>query len=248
MVYHVRLEMFEGPFELLFHLIEKNEIDIYDIPIAKITKEYLEYIRNWQSFDLEIASEFLLMAATLIALKARSLLPKPESEESEEEEVMFAGNEEELRRRLLEYKKFKELSEVLREKELMQGKIYTRNAQEIWEFIANTEPVLEGIELQDLVQAFYRVWENALKENLKEISYSYKTVREKIKEIWEKLRIADAKGVEFHKLFSPPITRGEVIVSFLSVLELIRLKKIKVKQENNFGQIFVFVYDGVSEL
>lgn len=237
MAYEVKLEVFEGPFDLLFHLIEKNEVDIYQIPIAKIANEYLAYIKRWQSFDLEVASEFLVMAASLLAMKANLLLPQPT--EDDEEAIHFIETEEELSARLMEYRKFKLIAEVFRQKELSRGRIYTREAVEVWESTSARQVCLEGLSLQELLKAFQRVFDRAAAREMQLNLKDTKSVREKLEEICEKLSTMEG-NIPFEALFSEPITKTEVIVTFLALLELIRLRRIVIFQERTFGKITVF--------
>lgn len=143
MAYQIKLEVFEGPFDLLFHLLEKNEVDIYDIPIAKITEQYLGYITAIQILDLEVASEFLVMAANLLAIKARMLLPKPPVED--EEALEEYDPRDELVEKLLEYKKFKVMADFFQEKETLMNRVYTRqNEEEMFYHLFREENPLRG--------------------------------------------------------------------------------------------------------
>ncbi|HEX3030807.1 MAG TPA: segregation/condensation protein A [Bacillota bacterium] len=240
MAYQIRLEAFEGPFDLLFHLIEKNEIDIYDIPIAEVTEQYLEYLDQMQKLDLDIASEFLVMAATLLSIKARMLLPKPPREEPEGEEGVDPRDE--LVERLLEYKKFKEVAEFLKEKETFQGKVYTRsNDEEMYASLFSPDNPLEGIDLKDLLGALQEVL-NRVEEDLTpaEIPREEFSIRDKMREIARRL-VFNPNGIPFSQLFARKhITRVEVVVTFLALLELIKLKKVAIHQSRVFGDITVY--------
>ncbi|HEX3033288.1 MAG TPA: segregation/condensation protein A, partial [Bacillota bacterium] len=183
MAYQIRLEAFEGPFDLLFHLIEKNEVDIYNIPIADITEQYLDYIAQMQKLDIDIASEFLVMAATLLSIKSRMLLPKPPKETDEGEGGVDPRDE--LVERLLEYRKFKEVAEFLKEREAVQGKVFTRNnEEEMFSSLFGEVDPLDGVKLDDLIKALQqvlnRVDEDILPAELPREEFS---IRDKMREI-----------------------------------------------------------------
>jgi len=241
LVYQIKLAVFEGPFDLLFHLIEKNEVDIYDIPIAGITEQYLEYLATMQMLDLELASEFLVMAATLLSIKARMLLPKPPVEADEEGEEFTRDPRDELVERLLEYKKFKQLAEFLKERETCQEKVYTRpNEEEMFVHLFSEENPLEGISLDNLMEALKEVLERAAEEELAgEITRDEVTIRDKMKEIMHRL-FFQPKGIAFRDMFRQRATRVEVVVTFLALLELIKLGKARVHQSKSFGEIMIY--------
>ena len=164
MAYQIRLEGFEGPFDLLFHLIEKNEVDIYDIPIAKITEQYIEYIEAMQMFDLDVASEFLVMAANLLSIKARMLLPKPPPEEQDPDtDAEDYDPRDELVEKLLEYKKYKLAAGYLQEKETYMGKVYTRpNEPEMFAHLFREENPLQGVSMDSIMEALQEVLRRAV--------------------------------------------------------------------------------------
>lgn len=246
MKYQVKLEVFEGPFDLLFHLIEKNEVDIYDIPIAEITGQYLAYIRAIKRLDLELASEFLVMAATLLSIKAKMLLPKPlpdlEVEPKQEEDPR-----QELVERLLEYKKYKQAAGFLELLEKKQEKIFFRS-NELEAFIGLFSDInpLEGFTTSDLVQAFQGLLEQLeKKEVVEEISREEVTVKEKMTEILQVVKCSPG-GISFQTLFSRSTGRVEVVVQFLALLELVRLQVVSVWQSVVCGDIIVFARTGGS--
>lgn len=241
MSYQIKLPVFEGPFDLLFHLIEKNEVDIYDIPIARITEQYLEFLATMQMLDLEVASEFLVMAATLLSIKARMLLPKPPVETVEEDDEFGADPRDELVERLLEYKKFKQLADFLKEREISQEKVYTRpNEEEMFVHLFSEENPLEGISMDNLLGALQEVLERAAEEELSgEIVRDEVSMRDKMKEIMHRL-ILKPKGIVFRDLFRLKSTRVEVVMTFLALLELIKLGKIRVHQSKSFGEIMIY--------
>jgi segregation and condensation protein A len=242
MAYKVRLEVFEGPLDLLLHLIEKAQMDIYDIPIAMITEQYLEYIRDMQQFDMEIASEFLVMAATLLQIKSRMLLPKPPKiSEVEEETDLALDPRQELVQRLIEYKQFKHAAEILASQQQRQLKIYSKPPLKgPW----NDQPFpLEGLSIDDLISAF-AVMLQGQEELPALIEREEYTVQDKMQEILRRINRL-AEGLPFSKLFYSNATRSERIVYFLALLELMRLRMIKVRQLNPFGEIILLKYEPV---
>ncbi|MEL7565111.1 MAG: segregation/condensation protein A [Dehalobacterium sp.] len=239
MKYQIKLEIFEGPFDLLFHLIEKNEVDIYNIPIAKITRQYLDYLEEMQSLDLEIASEFLVMAATLLSIKAKMLLPKPPKVPEEEE--LEEDPRDELVERLLEYKKYKLVAEFLHQQEEFQGKVFFRpNEEEFFLSMFADKNPLEGVKLDDLKTAFIKI----LARNIDlvpmiEIPRDEITIKKKMEEI-KKILASSSSGISFFDLFLSPVNRIEVVVQFLALLELMRMQKVTVSQPFLNGDIMIF--------
>jgi len=236
---NVKLEVFEGPLDLLLHLIKKNEIDIYDIPIAVITQQYLEYLEMMKSLNLDIAGEFLLMAATLLHIKSKMLLPPSEEEQTEEgEEALEEDPRAELVRKLLEYQRFKEAAQELSRGSLLDRDVFVRRFFE--------EKLLEGAEealvgeatLFDLLEAIQKVLRGIPPEEFQEISLEQLSVKEKILQIMD--RIWEAGSVTFNELFTTVTPRREIIVTFLALLELLRLRMIKVYQSESFGMIRIF--------
>ncbi|MDK2822564.1 MAG: segregation and condensation protein [Clostridia bacterium] len=239
--YRVRLENFEGPLDLLLHLIEKNEIDIYDIPIAKITDQYLTYINEAKFLDLDFASEFLVMAATLLAIKAKMLLPKPVKVIDEDE---GEDPREELVIRLIEYKQYKEAASILRTREKEMTKVFTRNFDEaqIIKKFGPGNPV-ENLTVHDLFQTFKVILEKASEpEPIYEISREKISIRECMVNIMEALSVSK-KGLVFTDLFPLGTSRLRIIVTFLALLELIKLNRIRFMQSGSFGRIVIFIRD-----
>lgn len=232
MTYKVQLPVFEGPLDLLLYLIKKEEINIYDIPISKITEQYLEYIEVMKLLDLEIAGEFILMAATLMHIKSKMLLPA----EEKENEVLEAEADprEELVRKLLEYKKFKEAASDLNELRLKQRDSFTR--------VASTQaPPKEGegsyfeASLFDLITAFSKVLKEVPKGAFHQVIRDEFTVSDKIHEILHML--VNKSTVYFTELFKNVNNRDEVVAIFLALLELVKVKEVIVEQEVTFGAI-----------
>ncbi|MBN1823667.1 MAG: segregation/condensation protein A [Endomicrobiales bacterium] len=226
MTYDVHLEIFEGPLDLLLHLIKKNDLEVAEIPIAQITSEYLSYLEIMKELNLEIAGEFLVMAATLMQIKARSMLPKEEGIEEEDEELR------DLRDKLLEYQKYKEVGRFLSFKENEFTGIYYRHPP----VFDKDEYTLE-VSLFDLINGFREVLKELPKE-LKEIVYKEIPIEQKIREILDMLE--GKEHVTLMDIFRKETTRQHLIVSFLAILELIRLKQIIARQSELFEEIRVY--------
>jgi segregation and condensation protein A len=228
-IYSIKIPVFEGPLDLLLHLIRENKIDIYDIPIAIITRQYLEYIQMMKELNLDIAGDFLVMAATLIHIKSRMLLPPDEEVPSEELE----DPRHELVQRLLEYQAFKEAALSLREKENEWMKIFQRepSSDEDKENI-----YLSDVNLFDLLDAFKKILETAPPE-IGTITKETLTVKDKMHLIMDTLEGQEA--VRFEDLFKGCKTKSLVIVTFIALLELIRLGLMRAYQEKEFGNIWV---------
>ncbi|HMK44231.1 MAG TPA: segregation/condensation protein A [Dissulfurispiraceae bacterium] len=231
--YNIKLAAFEGPLDLLLHLLKQNKIDIYDIPIAEITKQYLEFLEIMKELNLEIASEFLVMAATLIYIKSRMLLPTPE-------DLAGEGGEEDPRaglvQRLLEYQAFKETSSQFREREELWSNAFAKAPVPDEEVKGEPEPYLFDVNLFDLMGALRSVLSRVPPETMK-ISRETLTVQDKIALLLEKLEAEET--IRFSDLFVSDRTRLHVIVTFIALLEVLRLGLARVYQEKDFGSIFV---------
>ena len=234
--YKVKLEVFEGPLDLLLYLIKKEEVDIYDIPIERITNQYMEYLTIMQMLNLEVAGEFLVMAATLMYIKSRMLLPADQQVTDAEEE----GGEDprwELIRQLVEYKKFKDASAQLAKREEEQANVFPPKALDAGVEADKNVPLAE-VSIFDLINAFNVVLKKAsARSDFHEILEEKFTVSDKIEEILYTLR--DRTHMLFSELFATASSRVEIVVTFLALLELIRLKRLKVRQEESFGEIHV---------
>jgi segregation and condensation protein A len=231
MTYKVKLELFEGPLDLLLYLIKKNELDIHNIPISQISQQYLEYIELMRYLDLNIAGEYLVMAATLMHIKSKMLLPPEEVEEEEEEE----DPREDLVRRLLEYQKFKDIASYLEEKELRQKDQFSRSVQKIKRYQDKKGQVYFEASVFDLITAFSNVLEKVPKEKFQEVIKDEFTVSDKIHDLLHMLM--EKEIVYVNKLFERCKNKLEIIAYFLAILELIRLKEIVVVQKKPFGKI-----------
>ena len=232
MTYKVKLDTFEGPLDLLLYLIQKEEVDIYDIPIAKITDQYLEYLELLKLLDLSIAGEFLVMAATLMHIKSKMLLP-PEPVEGAElpEEDPRA----ELVRRLLEYKKFKEAASELSQMESHHKHFFARVGSGIdVEDLPQEETFFEA-SLFDLITAFTKVLKDIPRDIFYKVVKDEFTVSEKIHDILH--MVVDKKKMLFTDLFSAAKTKFEIITIFLAILELIKIREIIIVQAEPFGEI-----------
>ena len=231
--YQVRIENFEGPLDLLLHLIKKNEINIYDIPIAMIAQQYLEYLEAMEELNLNVAGDFLVMAATLLQIKSKMLLPVDETADDDED---GPDPREELVRRLLEYKAFKEAARQLDDQEKIWREIFRREQAPLVEEVEEELP-LENVSLFDLVDALKEVLERNPSSRLIEIVPDNLTVRERMNLILETLEGKDS--VSFAALFEGSGHRMVVVVTFLALLELMRLRIARVFQAETFGPILV---------
>jgi segregation and condensation protein A len=232
--YNVKLETYEGPFDLLLAMIDKKELDINTVSMASITQGFLDYIHSMGKYNMLLAGEFLLMAAYLLEMKSRMLLPQPPSI-VEEENLMEV--EQELLERLAEYKIYKGLAQSLKERKDVFQRVYTRYAPE--DAVADQEIFLVDVTLKDLVMAFKRVWDMAeSQEPTKEIVSESFSVKDKISDITDKIRNSP-DGISFSSLFSRYI-KVEIIVTFLAILELMKMKLIKIMQSGSFSEIQIY--------
>jgi len=230
--YKVRLEIFEGPLDLLLYLIKRDELDIYDISLERITQQYLEYLQAFKELNIDVAGEFVVMAANLIYLKSRSLLPadqQPPEEDVDEDDPRW-----DLIRQLIEYKKFKEAASHLQARELEQERIFARIGDGI---VPEMMPLHLGeVGIFQLINAFQNVIKRLeAKDDLREIFGENFTVSDKIERILQML--ARDTSVRFSELFVRMASRVEIVVTFLALLELIRLKQVRAIQPDEFEEI-----------
>lgn len=244
--YSVHLPAFEGPLDLLLHLIRQNEIDIYDIPIAKITDQYIEYMALMDALDLDLAGEFIVMAATLLEIKSKLLLPLDPKDESGDEPVDPRA---ELVERLIEYARFKEAADIFREHEDARKQVFVRGATELDYTDAAPPVVLKDITATDLLASLLKLLADvgAGEEDVTSIARRKITVRMKMSEIWRRVANRD-QGVFFEELFEDENTRYAVVTTFLALLELLRLQKVGVRQSKAFDRIEIFRYNQPREL
>lgn len=236
MAISVKLQAFEGPLDLLLHLIEKAEVDIYDIPIAEITDQYLQYISMMELHDLEISSEFIVMAATLLEIKSKMLLPKPKKEEAGDAAV---DPREELIQKLIEYKKYKEASLELKDKLGIYEKVFYKAPEPIEDYISDVSDIT-NISLDMLYISFRNILlknESKKRNNFKEIYREVVTVDDKIRLI-NKL-LASKPSFYFDDLFINYCNKYEIIVTFLAILELLKRRSLHIEQERNFDKILI---------
>ncbi|MSU34451.1 MAG: segregation/condensation protein A [Pedosphaera sp.] len=234
--YRVQFEVFEGPLDLLLHLVKKEEVDIYEVNLTRIANEFIAYLNQMQELDLEVAGEFVVMAATLIFIKSRELLPRDQQsigqgpEEEEGDDPRF-----ELIRRLVEYKKFKDAAAQLQSREAEMGCIYEHRLSRL-EFPAETNPRRSEISLFDLIGAVSSILKRYnTRDDIDEISADPYTVSEKMEEL--RILITTRSSFRFSDLFLAARSRTEVVVIFLAMLELIRLKQFVCFQSADFGEI-----------
>jgi len=234
--YPIKLSNFEGPLDLLIHLIRKNQLNVYDIPVALITEQYLAYIELMQEMNLDIASEFLVMAATLIHIKSRLLLPRPPAEDTGEGEG--EDPREALVRRLLEHERFKAAAELLHERETVRSAQWPRSDAAVAEIAGEDgEPELE-VDLFSLIAAFRGVLERARHRPSVYLPPEQVSIESRIEILLTRLSETEACG--FEDLFGDVSGRADMIVTFLALLEMIRLKMVRIFQSGPFGAIRVY--------
>ena len=240
--YKVKLEVFEGPLDLLLYLIKKDELEIHDIPIEKITAQYVQYLELMQMLDLNLAGEFLVMAATLMMIKSRMLLPAEERPELEAEEEDPRWD---LVRQLVEYKKFKDAALHLEALELRREDIFGRDGADA---VLGKEPdvALHDVGLFDLISAFSEALKKVKSEELREIFAERFTVADKIELLGDRLR--REKRFSVSRMFEGMRSRHEIACTFLALLELIRLNQARAVQAETYGEIMIEAAEGVVEL
>lgn len=234
--YPVRLQHFEGPLDLLIHLIKRNEVNIYDIPIALITDQYLAYLTLMQELNLDLAGEFLVMAATLIHIKSRLLIPRPTPDvegDADDEDPRQA-----LVRRLIEHQRFKAAAELLHERETLRSAQFPRPDASVADVVGEPqEPELE-VDLFSLLAAFRAVLYRARSRPKMVLPPEQLSIEARIEQLLE--RLSETEAVGFEELFADANSRQDLIVTFLAMLEMIRLKLIRVFQSGSFGPIRVY--------
>lgn len=239
---NIKIENFEGPFDLLLHLIKKNQMDIYNIKIHEITTQYIEYLNQMRVMDLEVTSEFIVLAATLLEIKSRLLLPKPKQEEVNADSEV--DPQKELINKLIEYKRFKALALYLKEKEGQAGTYFTKKPEIIEDKRSNNiQELFNSITILDLFNIYSKLLdmynsklntENVIQKKIPIDEYK---IEDKMYYISEKLK--STKRIYFSEIIMGKRAKLEVIVTFLALLELIKDKEVKVLQENNFRDIII---------
>ncbi len=244
MEYKVILESFEGPLDLLLYLVDKAQIDIYEIPINEITDQYMDYLKKMGELDLEITGEFLVMAATLLEIKSKMLLPNRDTESDIQQlEIEEADPRKELVKKLIEYKKYKIAAEKLGNLERIQSKVFCK-PKEDFNLYSQKCDKLEEMNIEQLIKAYRKLAKKVIKKsyiNIGQIQneeYSLKKCIMKIKSI-----LQFKKRINFNQLFNGKPSRKEIVSTFLSLLELIKNKYVKVYQKNNFEDILISKLD-----
>ncbi|MDD3249550.1 MAG: segregation/condensation protein A [Smithellaceae bacterium] len=235
--YAIKLDIFEGPLDLLLYLIKKNQIDIYNIPIALITRQYLDYLNLIKSLNLDLAGEYLVMASTLIHIKSRLLLPVPEEPSPEELED---DPRSELVRQLLEHQAFKEAADLLHRRPLLERDVFKRSAalpEEKTPSGAGEEELVEA-SIFELIEAFHQIVSRLDQQELLEIDLEKLSLSDIINDVME--RLTREKNLTFDELLGEKRERRRIVYTFLALLELVRLKMIKAYQTATFGVIRIF--------
>lgn len=236
---NIKVDAFEGPLDLLLQLIKASEIDIYNIPIAEITEQYIFYLRSMEELDLEITSEFLVMAATLLEIKSKMLLPKKQALVGDD--IVEIDPRQELIERLIEYKKYKEFADRL--KGIEDTNVVFFKNPEVIDDIEDSEYFFNNISIENLMVAFKKVVDihdrkrNTRGEIPKDINYDEYKIEDKMDEIM--LQLDNDSNIRFESFFESSRDVMEIIVIFLAMLELIKIRKIYVRQFNNFGEIII---------
>ncbi|KKC46219.1 segregation and condensation protein A [Paenibacillus sp. D9] len=239
---HYKLESFEGPLDLLLHLLDKEEIEIYDIPVSRITDQYMDYLHAMQEMELDVTSEFLVMAATLLAMKSGQLLPRPPVMEEYEEhwdEDEGLDPRDELVLKLVEYRRFKQLAEQLRDREMARSLVYSKEPEDLTPYLKedDTHP-LEGLDLTDLMAAFRKALRKAVRRSaVATVHRDEISVKDRIRDISELLR--EHETVRFSRLIGGGLERHEIVVTFLAILELMKMKQVRVFQNSLFDDIVI---------
>jgi segregation and condensation protein A len=231
----VSTEAFEGPLDLLLHLIKKNEVDIYNIPIAAISRQYLDYLDLMRELNLDVAGEFLVMASTLIQIKSQMLLPLSPDPEAEEDHGLDPRAE--LVRRLLEYERYRDASTLLASREILDRDVFARNFPSPELDIATPDDALPEIDLFELVDAFRRILAKAPKDSFHEVGSENISIADRIADIL--VFLEGKESVDFEELFIGTNTREFIVASFLAILELCKLRMIRLTQFESYGRIVV---------
>lgn len=233
-----RIDDFEGPLDLLLHLIKESKMDIMNIEIELITKQYMDFLKEQEKMDLEISSEYLVLASELLEIKSKMLIPNNKIEEEEEVE----DPREELVNRLLEYQAYKDITKVLQEKEFLRKDIYTKSPEDIHHYLDESTEIVCDASLDDLIEAFQKYYQRKIKEKplktkvtVKEISVSSR--RHDIKRM-----LKDKKKISFFELF-PVMSKEYVVATFLAILEMARNHELKIVQEDMFDDIICEVLE-----
>lgn len=243
-IYQVKLDGFEGPLDLLLHLVNRYEIDIYDIPVAEITEQYMNYIHTMQQLELNLASEYLVMAATLLAIKSSLLLPNQELDE--EDDNFEEDPREELINRLVEYRKYKQAADQLKEKEQDEQWSYIRPPEKVIFTDEEKRISMKGNgNIYDMLAAMQKVferrkWNLPLETTIERIDIP---IKQRMDEVLQLVNKSGQKGINFDQLFQSP-NRSYIVATFMAVLELMKDDLIYCSQERSFDQIIIFNREG----
>lgn len=230
----VKINEFEGPLDLLLHLIKESKMNIFEINIVEITDQYLAYIHRMEEMNLDVASEYLVMASELLEIKSRKLLPRQKEAESEQEEE---NPEEVLKNRLLEYQKYKDMTQNLKELETIRSQIYTKSPSSLKEYMDENTVIESDVTLDDLLKAFQKFIERKESEKPLHTKVTGKeiTIKERKKDISRILK--EKKKVNFLELFNV-FTKEYIVVTFLTILEMAKEHSLTITQEDNFSEIY----------
>ncbi|HDX9578210.1 TPA: segregation/condensation protein A [Bacillus pseudomycoides] len=240
MQYNFKVEAFEGPLDLLLHLINRYEIDIYNIPVAEITEQYLSYIHTMKELQLDVASEYLVMAATLLQIKSKMLLPKYEEDVEDSSEEFIEDPRQELMERLIEYKKYKQVATQLKEKEQERAQLYTRPPLDFMMFQKEEDEKLPiDVTLYDMLAAFQKLMRRKKVQRpvTATVTRQEIPIEQRMGDVLKQLELAGGRQ-SFYDLFVDD-DRDMVVVTFLAILELMKHQKIVIEQEHNFDEIFL---------
>lgn len=233
MSYRIKLELFEGPLDLLLYLVKRDHLNIYDIPIATVTEQYLSYLELMKILDLSIAGEFLVMAATLMQIKSKMLLPPDETQQPEEDQE---DPRQELVKQLLEYERFKEIAQELRKREQDQREVYRRPQMDEKELPEASGGYFEAT-IFDLITAFSKALSDPPKELFYNVIKEEFTIEDKVHQILHRLLVSSSLSLT--ELFGEAKNKLDIIVTFLAILELTRLKEVMAMQKEAFGDIHI---------
>jgi segregation and condensation protein A len=233
-LYRIKLPVFEGPLDLLLHLIKKNEVEIVDIPLATVTEQYLAYLEMMRELNLDVAGEFLVMASTLMLIKSRTLLPPSEGGEEEEE----ADPRADLVRQLLDYQRYREAALALSERPLLRRDVFAREPlMDVEGDEVAGEPLRLKVTVWELLEAFRAVLKRARPEAVHEIVAEQFSLRDRVRTLLQALNVA--RSIEFDSLFDEDASRADIIVTFLALLELMKMGAIRATQEERYGRIVI---------
>lgn len=238
--YQVQIEQFQGPLDLLLHLVNRFEIDIYDIPVAKISQQYMEYIHTMQQLELNIASEYLVMAATLLELKSKMLLPKPEIEDLDEYEE---DPREDLMQRLIEYRKYKEAANQLKEIEIEAKPLFTRGNVSFDHIDTKPEVTKSEMSVFDMLYALNKMlkrkkWKEPMETRITRIDIP---LDQRMGEIIDRVK-REKQGIIFDELFSYE-SKSHIVITFIALLELMKKKQITCKQDTSFSSLYIYYHE-----